>query len=217
MCDYVIESILPEIEPTQHITIHHLLSPICHTYQKLGEATASKALELYTMHVANPFAELGRNAHQALAHIVPPTMIIFKCCSSGGETYPNFKDDISFMLDGEKTKCPFWVEMSILGYHDLAFSTMCAEACLHLASLSGCDSQDKSALIKAGLQFLEVSEKAVLNEDGPRAAHDHDTCGTHSNIVSTTAYSYHSHILSELGSLEDNQVAATPKEPPAPS
>lgn len=184
VCDYVIESILPEVEATELVSKITLLWPICLAWKDQDQATAAKALELYSMHVCNPAAR-GK-AHPAVAGFVPPTLIILKCCSSGGKTYPNLKDDVAFMLNGE-SKCPAWLERSIISYLYAAFSTMYAESCLSLASLIGGNSQDKSALIKEGLRFLEVSEKTVKNEDG--------------TIISTIAYSYYSRILSELESL----------------
>lgn len=179
LCDYVLESALPEMAGRSAVASKFFtLVPICYMLKEQGQAT--KALELYRMHVANPAEDGGAKLYPLIVATSPAVMILLKCCSSGGETYPDLKKDISFMLNGERKYPPFFDYTSV-SYIGLAMSTWCAEACLRLASLSA---QDKSALIKEGLHHLETSEKTLKKEDG--------------EIVSDLAYSYYSHILSEL-------------------
>jgi hypothetical protein len=108
---------------------------------------------------------------------------MLKCRSSGGEAYADLNEDIAYMLN---RKDPAVAEMTFLSYFDAALSTMCAEACLCLAKITCCNSQDKSssALIKEGLKCLELSAQTLVKEDG--------------KIVSPMAHSYYLQILSEL-------------------
>ena len=83
---------------------------------------------------------------------------------------------------------PAYFETAYLIFYDVAWSTMCAEACLCLAKMTGCISHDESsALIKEGLKCLEVSAETLENEDG--------------SVVNSLAHSYYSKILSELENL----------------
>jgi hypothetical protein len=88
---------------------------------------------------------------------------------------------------------PTWFETVCLAFFDAAWSTMCAEACLCLAKITGstgCNSQSQdksSALIKEGLKCLEESANTLKKEDG--------------TIVNSMAHSYYSQILSELENL----------------
>jgi hypothetical protein len=121
-------------------------------------------------------------------------MIILKCYSSGREAYDydDLSTDVAYMLNRKDLTYPVFFETGALTRFDAAWSTMCAEACLCLAritgSSSGCNSQEESsALIKEGLNFLEVSAKSLKKEDG--------------RIVNGMAHSYYSQILSELENL----------------
>mmetsp|Transcript_32270 Transcript_32270/g.48749 ORF Transcript_32270/g.48749 Transcript_32270/m.48749 type:complete len:95 (+) Transcript_32270:348-632(+) len=84
---------------------------------------------------------------------------------------------------------PAWFETAFLAYLDTAWSTMCAEACLCLAKITCCNSQqgESSALVKKGLECLDVSANTLKNEDG--------------TIVNIMAHLYYSQILSELENL----------------
>jgi len=109
---------------------------------------------------------------------------MLKCRSSGGEAYADLNEDIAYMLN---RKDPAWMEMSYLSFFVAAWSTMCAETCLCLAKITGCDcdsQESSSALIKEGLQCLEVSAETLVKEDG--------------TIVSPMALSHYLQILSEL-------------------
>jgi len=131
LCDRVIDTILPEIEATELVTKLHLLIPICRVLANQRQtSTAKKALELFRKHVADPFAVAGSKAHPSLIVCVPPTMIMLKCCSSGGEAYADLNEDIAYMLN---RKDPAWIEMGSVSYIDAAWSTICAEVCLCLA------------------------------------------------------------------------------------
>mmetsp|Transcript_4379 Transcript_4379/g.6097 ORF Transcript_4379/g.6097 Transcript_4379/m.6097 type:complete len:119 (-) Transcript_4379:15-371(-) len=114
-------------------------------------------------------------------------MIILKCCSSGGGAYADLNTDIAYMLNRND---PVWFETAFLAYFDIAWSTICAQACLCLAKITCCNSQlqdESSALVKKGLECLDVSANTLKNEDG--------------TIVNSMAHSYHSHTLSELENL----------------
>jgi hypothetical protein len=182
-CDRVIDTMLPEIEATDLATKQNLLIPICRVLANQRQtSTAKKALELFRKHVADPAAAAGSKAHPALNIIVPPFVIMLKCCSLEGEAYADLNGDIAYMLN---RKDPDWAEMASVTYCDFAWSTMCAEVCLRLAKITGCDSQEKSsALIKEGLRCLDTSAKTLEKEDG--------------KIVSHMAHSYYLQILSEL-------------------
>eukprot|EP00985_Skeletonema_marinoi_P011418 scaffold5436_cov143-Skeletonema_marinoi.AAC.5 len=92
------------------------------------------------------------------------------------------------MLNRKDLTYPVFFETGALTRFDAAWSTICAEACLCLAKITGCNSQEESsALIKEGLNFLEVSAKSLKKEDG--------------KIVNGIAHSYYSQILSELENL----------------
>ena len=179
---------LPEIAATELVTKFNVLLPICRTWANQGgqTSTVKRALELYRNHVADPAALAGGKAHPVLVLCVPVTMIILKCRSSGGEAYANFDSDVAYMLS---RKDPAWAEAGLLSYHDAAWSTICAEACLCLATITDCKSQEasKSELIKEGLKCLGVSANTLTNKDG--------------SIVNSMAHSYYSQILSELENL----------------
>uniref|UniRef100_A0A7S2LMF8 Uncharacterized protein n=1 Tax=Skeletonema marinoi TaxID=267567 RepID=A0A7S2LMF8_9STRA len=117
----------------------------------------------------------------------PAIMIILNCASSGGEPYADSKSDTAFMLDGER-KYPAVFDYIGIIYFDMAFATLYAEACVCLASIHGCYSQDKKALIKECEQYLEASEEALKNKDG--------------KLLSTVAHSYHSKIARKLQMLQ---------------
>mmetsp|Transcript_5466 Transcript_5466/g.8418 ORF Transcript_5466/g.8418 Transcript_5466/m.8418 type:complete len:105 (+) Transcript_5466:237-551(+) len=100
-------------------------------------------------------------------------MIILKCRSSGGEPYPyaDLNLDVAYMLNRKDPESE-WFEIVILSCFDAAWSTLCAEACLWLAKITGCNvhihiqEASESELIKEGLKCLEVSIKTLTNEDG---------------------------------------------------
>jgi len=194
LCDHVIYTMLPEIQATEQVTKFTILIPICRTLaNQRNTSNAKKALELYRTHVSDPVALAGGKAHPALGKRVP-FMIILKCYSSGGEAYDydDLSTDVAYMLNRKDLTYPVFFETGALTRFDAAWSTMCAEACLCLAritgSSSGCNSQEESsALIKEGLNFLEVSAKSLKKEDG--------------RIVNGMAHSYYSQILSELENL----------------
>jgi hypothetical protein len=184
LCDRVIDTILPEIEATELVTKWTLLTPICRVLANQRQtSTAKKALELFRKHIADPAALAGSKAHPVVITLVPPLLIMLKCCSSGGEAYADLNEDIAYMLNRND---PGWVEMGSVSYIDAAWSTICAEACMCMAKVTGCNSQDKSssALIKEGLKCLELSDQTLVKEDG--------------KIVSPMAHSYYLQILSEL-------------------
>eukprot|EP00984_Skeletonema_dohrnii_P018145 scaffold8397_cov104-Skeletonema_dohrnii-CCMP3373.AAC.2 len=185
LCDQVVDTMLPEIEATELVTKHLILIPICRTLAHQRQTSAAKkALELYRTHVFDPAALVGGKGHPALGMRVP-LMIVLKCCSSGGEAYTDLSTDVVYMLNRND---PVWFEISYLSYVDAAWSTLCAEACLCLAKMTGCISHDESsALIKEGLKCLEVSANTLEKENG--------------TIVNRIAHSYYSQILSELENL----------------
>eukprot|EP00985_Skeletonema_marinoi_P020661 scaffold12338_cov77-Skeletonema_marinoi.AAC.1 len=185
LCDQVVNTMLPEIEATELVTRHIVLIPICRTLAKQRQTSnAKKALVLYRTHVSDPVTLAGGKAHPALGKRVP-FMIILKCCSSGGEAYDDLSTDVVYMLNRND---PAWFETACLTYFDAAWSTMCAQACLCLAKITGCISHDESsALIKEGLKCLEVSAETLKKEDG--------------TIVNRMAHSYYSQVLSELENL----------------
>jgi hypothetical protein len=186
LCNRVIDTILPEIEAKELATKQCLLAPICRVLANQRQtSTAKKALELFRKHVADPAAVAGSKAHPSVIIMVPPLLIMLKCCSSGGEAYADLNEDIAYMLNRND---PAWAEMVSVSYGDAAWSTMCAEACLCLVKIVGCNSQDKSsALIKEGLKCLDESAQTLVKEDG--------------KIVSPMAHSYYLQILSELESM----------------
>ena len=104
----------------------------------------------------------------------------------GGEEYADLKSDVAYMLNRND---PEWFEQVALAYVDAAWSTICAEACLCLARITSCTSQEASkyGLIKEGLKCLGVSANTLTNKDG--------------SIVNSMAHSYYSQILSELENL----------------
>jgi len=185
LCDQVIYTMLPEIEATELVTKLTILIPICRTLANQREtSTAEKALELFKTHVSDPAARAGGKAHPAMGLCVP-IIIILKCCSSGGGAYADLNTDVAYMLNRND---PDWFESTYLTYFDAAWSTMCAEACLCLAKITGCISHDEShVLIKEGLKCLEESANTLEKEDG--------------TIVNSMARSYYSQILSELENL----------------
>ena len=183
----MVETMLPEIEAIELVTKSTILTPICRTLAKQRQSgAAKKALELYRTHVSDPVALAGGKVHpSASMSMCVSIMIILKCCSSGGEVYDDLSTDIAHMLN---RKDPVFFETTCLAYFDAAWSTMCAEACLCLAKITGCNSQDESSdLIKEGLKCLEASAKTLKKEDG--------------TIVNSIAHSYYSQILSELENL----------------
>ncbi len=186
LCEHVVDTMLPEIKATELVTKHGILIPICRTLANQGQiSSAKRALELYRNHVADPAALAGSKAHPCLCMRVP-IMIILKCRSlEGGEVYADLNSDVAYMLN---VKEPEWLEASCISYCDCAWSTMCAEACLRLARIAGCTSQEASGseLIKEGLKRLDVSISTLTNKDG--------------TIVNDMAHSYYSQILSELWS-----------------
>jgi len=192
LCDQVVDTMLPEIEATELLTKFTILIPICRTLANQRKTSAAKkALELYRTHVSDPLALAGGKAHPALGKRVP-FMIILKCYSTGGEAYDydDLSTDVAYMLNRKHLTYPVFFETGCLTRFDAAWSTMCAEACLCLAKITGCNSQEESsALIKEGLNFLEVSAKSLKKEDG--------------KIVNgmALAHSYYSQILSELENL----------------
>eukprot|EP00984_Skeletonema_dohrnii_P001296 scaffold401_cov144-Skeletonema_dohrnii-CCMP3373.AAC.7 len=187
LCDQVVETMLPEIESTELLTKLTILVPICRTLINQRQTSAAKeALELFKEHVSDPAALAGKKAHPAMSMCVP-IMIILKCCSSGGEPYADLVTDLAYMLNRND---PVWFETTCLAFLDAAWSTMCAQAYMCLAKITGCNSQlqDKSsALIKEGLKCLEESANTLKKEDG--------------TIVNSMAHSYYSQILSELENL----------------
>eukprot|EP00985_Skeletonema_marinoi_P020068 scaffold11756_cov104-Skeletonema_marinoi.AAC.4 len=186
LCDQVVDTMLPEIEATELVSKLNTLTPICRTLAHQRETSAAeKALGLYRTHVSDPatLACAGGKVRPALGMCVP-IMIILKFCSSGGDTYADLSTDVAYMLNRND---PAWFETGCLAYFDAAWSTMCAEACMCLAQITGCNSQDSSALIKEGLKCLEVSAETLENEDG--------------SVVNSLAHSYYSKILSELENL----------------
>mmetsp|Transcript_16690 Transcript_16690/g.33517 ORF Transcript_16690/g.33517 Transcript_16690/m.33517 type:complete len:800 (-) Transcript_16690:318-2717(-) len=188
LCDQVVDTMLPEIEAIELVTKSTILTPICRTLAKQRQSgAAKKALELYRTHVSDPATLAGGKAHPALGKRMP-FLIILKCYSSGDEAYDDLSTDVAYMLNRND---PVWLETTCLAFLDAAWSTMCAQACMCLAKITGCNSQlqDKSsALIKEGLKFLEVSAKTLKKEDG--------TIGN-----SMMAHSNYSQILSELENL----------------
>ncbi len=186
LCDQVINTMLPEIAATELVTKLVALIPICRTLANQGQtSTAKKALELLRCHVADPAALAGSKAHPSLV-IRVPIMIILKCRSSGGEAYADVNSDVALMLN---RKDPSLIEVASLSYFDAAWSTLCAEACLRLAKITGCNSQEasESELIKECLECLEISANTLRNKDG--------------TIVNSMAHSCYSQILSELENL----------------
>eukprot|EP00984_Skeletonema_dohrnii_P011683 scaffold4689_cov142-Skeletonema_dohrnii-CCMP3373.AAC.4 len=187
LCDQVVDTMLPEIEATELVSKLSILTPICRTLiNQRQPSAAKKALELFRTHVSDPAALAGEKAHPGLGACVP-IMIVLKCCSSGGDAYADLNTDIAYMLNRND---PDWFESVWLSYFDAAWSTMCAEACLCLAKITGSNSQSQdksSALIKEGLKCLEESANTLKKEDG--------------TIVNSMAYSYYSQILSELENL----------------
>eukprot|EP00984_Skeletonema_dohrnii_P021452 scaffold10724_cov112-Skeletonema_dohrnii-CCMP3373.AAC.3 len=184
LCDQVVNTMLPEIEATELVTKFTILGPICRTLANQRQTSdAKKALELLRTHVSDPAALAGGKAHPVLGMRVP-FMIILRCCSSGGEAYGDLNTDVAYMLNRSD---PAWFELPSLTYLDAAWSTICAEACLCLAKITGYNSPDSSALIKEGLKCLEESANTLEKEDG--------------TIVNSMAHSYHSHTLSELENL----------------
>ena len=186
LCDQVVETMLPEIEATELVSKLNTLTPICRTLAHQRETSAAeKALGLYRTHVSDPatLACAGGKVRPALGMCLP-FMIILKCCSSGGEAYADLNTDVAYMLNRSDAA---WFETACLAYFDAAWSTMCAEACMCLAQITGCNSPDSSALIKEGLKCLEESANTLENEDG--------------SVVNSLAHSYYSQILSELENL----------------
>uniref|UniRef100_A0A7S2LV68 Uncharacterized protein n=1 Tax=Skeletonema marinoi TaxID=267567 RepID=A0A7S2LV68_9STRA len=188
LCDQVVETMLPEIESTELLTKLTILTPICRTLTNQTQTSAAKkALELYRTHVSDPVALAGGKAHPVLGMRVP-IMIILKCYSSGGEAYDDLSTDVAYMLNRKDLSYPVFFETGALTRFDAAWSTICAEACLCLAKITGFNSHDESsALIKEGLKCLEESANTLEKEDG--------------TIVNSMAHSYHSHTLSELENL----------------
>jgi len=188
LCDRVIDTLLPEIEATELLTKCAVLIPICLVMANQGQtSTAQKGMDLFRTHVSDPAVLAGSKAHPLLVVFVPVTMIILKCRSmEGGEAYADLNADVAYMLNRND---PEWLEGASLSYADAAWSTICAEACLCLARITSCTSQEasKSELIKEGLKCLEVSINTLTNEDG--------------TIVNSIAHSYYSQILSELENL----------------
>eukprot|EP00985_Skeletonema_marinoi_P031043 scaffold35691_cov80-Skeletonema_marinoi.AAC.1 len=184
-CDQVVGTMLPEIESTELVTKLTILVPICRTLANQRQTSAAeKALELFKTHVSDPATLAGKKAHPSMSMCVP-IMIILKCCSSEGDAYADLSTDVAYMLNRND---PAWFETTSLTYFDAAWSTICAEACLCLAKMTGCISHDESsALIKEGLKCLEESANTLEKEDG--------------TIVNSMAHSYHSHTLSELENL----------------
>ena len=186
LCDQVVDRFLPEIQATELCTKLTILTPICRTLAKQRQSsTAKKALELCRTHVSDPAALAGGKAHPVVIVVAPIMMTILRCCSLGGEAYDDLSTDVAYVLS---RKDPPHFESGALSRIDVAWSTMCAEACLCLARITGCNSQDvSSALIKEGLKCLEESAKTLKKEDG--------------TIVNSIAHSYYSQILSELENL----------------
>mmetsp|Transcript_4353 Transcript_4353/g.6068 ORF Transcript_4353/g.6068 Transcript_4353/m.6068 type:complete len:329 (+) Transcript_4353:382-1368(+) len=185
LCDQVVDTMLPVIEATELVTKLTILTPVCRTLVNQRQLSASKkAHELFRTHVSDPAALAGGKAHPSMSMCVP-IMIILKCCSSEGDAYADLSTDVAYMLNRND---PVWVETTCLTYFDAAWSTMCAEACLCLAKMTGCISHDESsALIKEVLKCLEESANTLEKEDG--------------TIVNSMAHSYYSEILSELENL----------------
>ncbi len=186
LCDQVIDTMLPEIEATELATKLAVLTPICRTLASRGQnSTAKRALELFRTHVADPAALAGSEAHPCLGMRVL-VMIILKCRSTGGEEYADLNTDVAYMLNRED---PPWFEDASLSYFDAAWSTLCAEACLCLAKIVGCNSQEayESELIKEGIKCLKISANTLTNNDG--------------TIINIMAHSYYSQILSDLENL----------------
>lgn len=181
LCDQVIDTMLPEIGATELA----ILTPICRTLASQGQS--KRALELFRTHVADPAALAGTKAHPLLGmHVI--IMIILKCRSSEDEAYADLNIDVTYVFNRED---PPWFEAASLSYFDAAWSTLCAEACLCLAKIMGCNSQKASEsepeLIKEGIKCLEISTDALTNNVG--------------TIVNTMAHSYYLQILSELENL----------------
>eukprot|EP00985_Skeletonema_marinoi_P017318 scaffold9423_cov88-Skeletonema_marinoi.AAC.3 len=180
LCDQVVNIMLPEIEATELVTKLTILTPICRTLINQRQTSAAKkALELFKTHVSDPAALAGKKAHPSMIANVT-IMIVLKCRSSGGEAYADVVTDVAYMLNRND---PAYFETGALTLWDAAWSTICAEACLCLAKITCCNSQDKlSALVKEGLECLEVSANTLKNEDG--------------TVVNRIAQTYYSQILS---------------------
>ena len=108
-------------------------------------------------------------------------IIILKCCSSDGDGFDSMQDDIASILDLDEA-FQNWAELGSLAYWDIAYSSICAEACLLMSTIA-CNEQDKAALIEESIRYLSISEATLKKEDDGRS-------------ISALAYSYYSRIRS---------------------
>ena len=182
LCEYIIESVLPEIGEREYLSLNVILYPICLCFKEQGGERVTQALELYEKHIIQPTE--GEKRHPIIAEMITPIKIILNCRSSDGEAYDSIKDDIAYMLNEEDEKYPAWFEAAVVSYIDFAFSTIYAEACLCLSRMDACDKLESATLIKEGYRYLDISEATLKREDG--------------SVTSAVAYSYYSRVLSDF-------------------
>ena len=180
LCDYIIEEVLPEIGETQFISLTEVLYPICLFLKDQSKEKAMEALELYNKYVIRPMDM--ETALPAAVQFTIPMIIILKCRSSDGDGIDSMQDDVASILDLDEG-FQSWVELGSLAYWDIAYSSICADACLLLANMRSCNEEDKAALIKESTRYLSISEVTLMKEDDGRS-------------ISALAYSYYSRIRS---------------------
>lgn len=186
-CEYVISRILPEIKPTELLSLTCLLIPIVRLWKDEGKANAMRALELYGKYIADPINSLGGKGH-TIAVLWSPLMMMILKCKALVKKYEGMDDDIAWLLSKTENQAPDSFERAPIRYFDWAWTSILSEACLLLTNLldenNQLEQETRSQLMKESLRYSDMAERSLKDEDG--------------SINSELAYASHTRIRTEV-------------------
>lgn len=185
-CNFAASNILPEMDPSNMLSLTLVLLPIIKFLISRGRADANRAYNLYNDYVVKNFD--NRDTKRTASSLVfRPMVILLTCCGVAFDIegnpvkYSGMQDDIVWMLNGE-VRISDWADTMSTAHMNWSIYSIFSEACLELAKRVRGDKE--KALIEEGLCLSRLAENHFNNESR-----------SNKNPI---AYSFHRQIYSNL-------------------
>ena len=181
-CEYVLEKILPHMDPGNILNTCELLLPVIRLLKPLGEEKRMR--DLFNEHVVQNYEKYDVKFTPCRPIFRPLLMLLDVCHDPHG--YANFDEDLEWLLEGDNGVTNDFLD-TIYAKLGWAPNTLAAELCLRFArKIEGVNDEQSKAIIRKGLRLLRVAESKIKDCDG--------------NIRLPVAYEIHEPVAAELES-----------------
>ena len=187
MCEYVIDDLLPKMDPKNVLNSCELILPLIRILKNRGQERRMR--KLFDEHVVQNFhRHFGKDGVTPCLPVFRPLLLLLDVCSED-EDCPDLVDGVEWLVSDDENGVPPDFLDSVYTKFCWSPNSMVAELCLRLAKRIS-NQRDKVVLIEKGLRLSRKADQKMKDIEG--------------NVKFQIAYEMHEPIYNEIKQLAES-------------